>query len=646
MNNRIRKQMRKRAALLIAALLLAAFSGFFLLPQKAHAETKTADITELSSDGKLAVSFEFDTREVPVTLISPDGKRYSEGTEGLKVYRGDLWALYEIENAKAGIWQAEYDKGSNSQIVYHIMDSEGGIAIQSFAVSNVTGSDADVSFLVDRPGEAISYSYTVTASNSRIDGIPEDVVLSGSATSGETVSEQADLSGFSSGEDCVLTLSIEGYGNNGNLEFDTMESDSFSYTNENAPEALGDFTVRLEQTICYAEVDWSEEADGWTILLSVVADGKTDNTVYTGVLDDGESFNSFYYPDGTKELSISVSYLDGNVFSAPKTKVIDLENGEYLKTGRETVTQSGQMPITFKVNEPRELSVDISGKVQKYRLSGESQINLSLTESDNAVYAYFEGDDKIVHIIDTEMEYSGASPEIIVYDDPDGMAFDSDKITLAGRIRYASSATLDGEDLAIDENGEFKTTLTLNKGENVFVLQALSSAGTAAEKTMTVYGGTGKPLPSGNTSDDTGTLSGMLRKALKDRGLPVFLPLFAALALSIIIIVIAIIRIKKRPKKGHRGSIILIFVLLDILFALGGGTAFYLYRLYDRRAGSMEFLSMMEESFESAEKFIETKQMFGKAALICTILFAACLIFTVAVVLIAGRIKKRKNSAK
>ena len=626
----------------------------------AFAEKKTAVITTLQSSGKLAVSFQFDKAEVPITLISPDNKRYSEGSDGLSVYRGDKWALYEIENAAAGEWQAEYDLGANSSITYHILEQEGGISIMEFSVSDITGSSAKAHFKVDRPGEQINYSYTITATdNTLYEG--EDVeVARGSAESGEAVDEEVDLSGLSSSESVTLNLFIEGYSPNGTEEFDNRSTDAFSFTNSSAPEAMENYIVFLDQTARSIEVDWSKNAGGNTHRVRVVADDREDDALINDVVESDITSTFTYYPEDSEKLTVYLSYEDNGVFSQPKIKEIDLVDGEYLKTAEAKASATGEIVLSYRSEEQSVLSVFTeefespdrnsyesnadyldalrSLGAEQYAINGEGEVSVPMNTPEADLYAEFLGQDNIYYTVDALKQYNSYPPEIILYEDPDGMTFEEEEIELAGRVSYGNLLTLNDEEVELGEDGGFSTTLTLEKGENLFTLKARNALGNEAQKVLTVYRGTGDRTTERSVGDDT-SFNAVVKKELERRGLSPWLPALAALAASVLLILAALIFIRKDPKRSGAGLVFCI--ILNILTAALTGGAVYLFRTLGARTADMEFLSMMETSFDQAKEYMHTQKLVGTAAVVFLIMFAASVVLTVLTV-----IWRRKRKAR
>ena len=645
------------SALLMVLLLV---SVICMTTEKSFAEKKSKVITDHGVKGKLAVSFQFDVEEVPITLISPGGQKFSEGSKGVAVYRGEKWVLFEIEDAEKGEWKAEYDLGVNSVITYHILESEGGIAIQNFAVGKVNGSKAKVSFEVDRPVEAIRYSWVITASDESVTDEEGVRVGSGSAKSGEKVEDEIDLSDLSSSDGVVLSLYVEGTSPNGNEEFDTLLCDPFAYTNPDSPEAMKSYRVLIDHNNHYLEIDWEGLDDGSEHRIRVTADDNTDNYLMKEDLESDVTNTGLYYPADTKKLTVSLSYLYRGLYSKEKVVEIDLENGDYLLLEGENVTAGGNVILSYRSSKPAILSVFTGERqepaerkdfetreeyeealrkegAEQYRIQEEGKISLPMQQSETVFYAEFEGEENVFHFVDTRLQYSAFPPEIVLYEDPDGMTYKEGEIEITGLISHGTSLTIDGAEVELGEDGSFSKKLTLKDGENVFELTASNELGVTATKVLTVYQGTGNRSRAAAGQEPL-SINRVIKEELSQRGLSPWLPLLAALALSLILIIVFWLVLRKERSKGI--ILMLLMVMVDVIAAFLAAGSMLLSHVIAKDMGDTEILSMMERSFEETWKYMQLKDSLFNAGLVFTGVFVVGLVLTI---LLGIRLRKKNK---
>lgn len=579
----------------------------------AFAETETATLTTLETSGDLTVMFTYDSERPDITFISPSGDRYSEdsGEDVVESAHGDYWSTYKIINAEAGEWQVEYDKKSNTSLEFSIVEGEEGLWIQNFTVDEVNGNTATVSFSAEKGEEDISYSYVIYAV-ADIENSGQKELASGRADSGEEVTLEVDLSTLTSYESYKLMLSVT-Y-DNGSVEFfDSAESEVFSFTNTETPEAISDYRLYVDETNGSCYLDWTDFAD-WgydSYFISAFADGNTDEPVFSGEITDGQTDYEFNFPFETTTLEVNLYYRDNGVLSQPNTKTVDFENGESLVLTTEDITASAQASLEYSVSTERVLTVTLSEEqTGEYRLTGSNTLGITLAEGSNTLYAEFESDDNIFYCVTKEILYDAYPPEIVLYEDLDGKIFDSDSVVISGKVKNGTTLTVNSIETALGEDGSFNATIDLDSSEVKVTLEAADAAGNTAVQSLTLKKEVNAIVAA------TGRIAD-------------YIPLLIALSESVIFIIMALLFIRKKNAPVKNYSIGGLLILLDGVILVSGVLTVYSYFVTHKVVASLDFVSEAETSLSAAAKLIRNERIAGIYAIVLAVLLIAFVIITV-----------------
>lgn len=602
----------------VCLLLLLMFT-----PGTVFAETKQAELVTTSVQQDLAVMFTFETDVVDITFISPSGERKTSGDADVQYVSGELWSTYRIADAEAGTWSVEYDLGSNSEIEYCIIDDNNGIWLQYLNVDHLAADRVTIAFEADHESEDIYYNYEVYAMSTS-DSEETSMVASGSALSNQEAVVEVDLSGISSGS-YVLGLDVY-YQSDGMELFDSLQSEEFDYVNPNEPSGIENYAVKVDVDSLTCTVDWSEYASWWydAYRLLVNADGET---VYTADLESGITEESIVFPEGTKSLEIQLAYKDGDIWSGKNTKTVSLED-EWLERTTDEISGSSQLVISYKAGAEHPLYVKVNENEGNFSINGEGSLAFDLSEGTNSVYAEMESDNLVYYVIDAQVYYDAYPPEITLYEDLDGMTFYTDSVTILGKISGGSSAKIDGEQIAIGDDGGFEYQVNLSLGENTIQIEAEDVNGNTAMRVLTLYRNTAVW-----TSTDSGTVWWQQ-----------YMPMFVALAVSVVIIILALIFMRKSEKKPAKLHIVL-FILWDILVCAleaGGIWEYVRVRSFNR---SMSYLELAEKSASEALERLRLENMLRTALAAGLGLLLLSILVTVIVILFKKKKKQKLNES-
>ena len=606
----IRKIISKQILMITVALTVSCV----LLPMaKVHAETKQGEITRMQSQGDLTVMFTFDSEVVDITFISPSGAKVTASDENVEYAAGDLWCTYRIRDAAAGSWKAEYDLGSNSQITYSIIEDDYGLWIQYFKAGAVSDGRIPFSFEADFAGETILYQYEIYAVSTS-DPASVTKIDSGSAGSGKEQTSEASLRDLSS-DQYIFRLDV--YYQEGDAEvFDSKNSEPVDYTNPDEANAIENCkaTIYPDDLIC--ELDWSEFVS-WgceAYRLTVSAD---QEQIYNATLQSDEKAESGVFPQGTKALSVKLAYKSYGIWSKELIKTINLEEVQLTnKTGE--VSNSAQVEIGYDVPKKTPLHVIVNGEEGDYSVEGNGELSFDLNEGNNTLRVELPFDELLRYVIDTNVYYDATPPSIVLFDDLEGKTFYTDTVSILGKVTGAKILRILGEEITLADDGSFSYEAKLAGGENIIEIEAEDANGNKAMRALTLYRG-------GASLNDPAGLTGWMR----------YLPLFAALFVSLLIILLSLIFMRKKEraeKKGFGGKL----VIWDILVASAGAVCFGQFMARYAQSHSVHFLEMAEKSASEAVGIIKMERIFGIATLACI----AVLIISIVVTVIVMKRKK------
>lgn len=614
------------------------------------AETKQAELITLGQQRDLAVMFTFDREPVDIVFISPSGQEKKASDPDVEYAGGGLWSTYRITDAEAGTWLVQYDLKTNSAIEYSIIEDDFGLWIQYLEMDRADGETilsgggepgsgsqdkksvigeerADVRFEADCGTEALSYQYTLYAVDTADAGTSVKL-SSGTARAREEKKITVRLTSLSSGS---YALRLEAYYRAGEAEiFDTVTSGPFDYVNPNEPRSMENFALDIDTGNLACDVDWKAFAK-WThdsYRLSVHGDGEQ---IYSGELDKSVKATRVVFPEGTKELTVSLSYKDNGVWSKPLSKTVNLE-GEYLRLVTGEVTNTGQATLEYLVASQRLLEASVNGTEGSFRLQDKGELSFDLAQGANRILASLEIEPFVCLSVDAEIYYDAYPPEIRLFESLDGKAVSGGHIDIPGKITGGNRLLVNGSEAALGDNGEFCVSVELAPGENIISIEALDVNGNSALMKLTLY-----RAARGVAAD--GTRSGVLR----------YLPLFGALAVSLVIIILSAIFMRKKPKeqkeKGQnakarngKGFRLWKWILWDCVLAVAEGACICGFALSYKRVNSMAFLELAEKSASLAVRQLRLEKILAIASLGVFILLAVSVVIT-----LIG--KKKRNKA-
>lgn len=620
---RIRKEFFKPVlALFLCALLWAVFAI------RAEAETGRTRIAKMPGGQDLAVMFSFEQENVDITFISPSGRRISKGDEGLEFAEGDLWSTYRVAEAEAGDWWVEYDKGANGEIQYSVLEESYGLWIQYVRLDGVADEKLTVSFQADWENGDVYYNYELWAVNNQ-DSSLSVKLSSGSGRANQEETVTASLNSLNSGR---YTLKLEVSRREDDIEiFDSMIGEEFDFTNANLPEAMQGAALYLDMSNHTCRLDWhdvrSYDEKGYQVIVT-----SDSEEIYRGELDASATDTTVVYPADGKILRISLFSKKKGLWSEPLVWELDLQSKEALRTSTAEVTGEGQLVVEYAVSGERLLSLSVNGEAGQFLLKESGQLGIGLQQGQNQIYGEFEGEGGVIYVLDKLIYYDALPPEIVLYDNLDGKTFYKDHVDIIGVIEGSGSLTVNGEEYALGEQGEFCYRLELSPGENVAELKAVDGNGNASMQVLTLY-------------REGGFTVGAAAHTLFE-----FLPLIAALLASLLVILLAFAFMRKGEKKssaeavpaaGKKRTLAKWVCATAVLGILEAGCVWEYVRYY-LFVRSIKYLETAESSISKAAEYLRLKKLFGVGAIGGLVLF----LLSLAVVIMLAKRKKKTGGTE
>lgn len=592
----------KRIKYLLAGVLV--LLGAMACTVRTYAETR--EIINIREEQDLVVNFIFDTEIVDITLVGPDGKRYTKDSSEVKYSSGELWATYMIPHAGEGKWSVDFERGRNEKIDYSIIDSNLGLGIQYFNVDNIGPDSIDVSFRTDFADNSdSSYKFEITAKNEN-DPELSSIIAYGSSRGGEEVSTSIDTSKLISGD---YSLEMYAYIYSDKVEiFDRLSSEIFSYVNQDNENKTGDFVASVDLTNSVLSLDWSNSGKHADEYKAVIKAG--DDTIYSESLKANDSFTTIYFPEDADRLSISLYGRSNYIWSEPSVKDINLKD-EYLRIDCDEYTSEREIPISYKTSKARELTVSLNGESGVYSIDGEDTLYLDISEESNMVEASFESDDNLIFCVKRNVTLDMLPPEIELYDNVDGKTIKGKTFTVLGKITGGDSLTINDVDVPIGEGGVFSYEIPVASGQNVININAKDACGLSSLMVLTVYG-------------DGGVFSGFGTESLLK-----YLPLLIALGVSLIIIVSALLFMKKKDKDAPKTYNMVGIILWDILLLLLDAFCIFMFLIRTKFSRTIKYIELAEKSIKDASNYLLINRILLVASIVLLLLFILSVFITV-----------------
>lgn len=482
--------------ILTAILLVMILTG--MLAVSASAETMTAELTYLDRWMNLAIQVVYTDNgsglPPEISFISPAGVEYRVGVSPeneitAQYYEGAI--LYLIPNAMPGQWQICYDSAFSGHLQVTCSPYSREMDIESFTITYSDSNYADVEFFVGFD-DVVRFNYIVSAVVTDENGNVESSrqLSTGRAYSNQLNSLRVPLYDLASYDRYQLQLEVY-YDDYGIETGDTMLSDPFSYTDPDAPSALGDFFITLDRSTGTLYLDWSEvatwRADEYIVAVFVGKDKM--EPAYYEALDDSITKTSALVDPAADSITVELYWRDGNTLSDVKSVTFN-PNLVTMQILAGDTTAAAQAQLRYIVPAGMDVStlIQVNDLEPVYtHLTGEGMLPIDLTEGENVVQVTHWHTDFIC-VIDSAEIFSDRRPPILsFFENVDSITTSDYSFRLMGMTEAGAIVTVNGKAAAVNADGTFSLELgPMVAGENTFVIVSADPVGNQIRRTVII----------------------------------------------------------------------------------------------------------------------------------------------------------------
>ncbi len=478
--------MEKTGRIIRLTALMWALFAILLCAGTVFAKEESRFLTTAPGGQDLVVNFVFDKTPVDITFLSPSGVRKTASDQDVETEEGKLWRTYRIKNAEAGDWSVLYDLWGNDHIDYSIINENLELSITDCSFEGIVGDSGRITFLA-KGNEEYRYHYELDAIPAA-EGEERVRLAEGTADTGEPAEETFSMERLSSG---AYTLVLGIYTEvNGFELFDSVSLDPITYTNPNEPAPLQDCRISLDPGNLIIRTDWEEYipegAEGFKLTAFA-----GDQQIFGASYDKEETGAAFSYPEDASSIRVELCWKQEGLWSEALVKTLDpSKSGLTLITPE--VTSDSQVILEYDIAGSGMLSISVNGTESSLRVRNMGRAAADLTPGANAVYAELTDGNGSVWVVDADVYWDAAPPELHLYDDPDGKVFFADTADLIGTVGPGNSLTVNGDAAEISEDGSFVVSVSLEAGANTVFLEAADVNGNTSGRQLTLYRGEGQ----------------------------------------------------------------------------------------------------------------------------------------------------------
>lgn len=145
-------------------------------------------------------------------------------------------------------------------------------------------------------------------------------------------------------------------------------------------------------------------------------------------------------------------------------------------------------PVTVRGQAPADATVTINGRSVDVAEDGTFEQDVILDEGDNVLTV--EATDEVGNTASVErvVHLSTQGPQIALSNLPDGLEVDDPTFRLIGQVDPGAALIVDGEQVPVDNRGNFSMLVNLDQGQNLITLNATDLAGnTTTMQRMVTY---------------------------------------------------------------------------------------------------------------------------------------------------------------
>ncbi|MBR6879722.1 MAG: hypothetical protein IKN14_01400 [Clostridiales bacterium] len=590
----------------------------------------------LEEQSDITIIVRFDTERPQVKFISPDGKTYEKYEDFDQVLEADNATYYNIEDASAGDWTIDFEKGGNSEVTVDVVPWHKPIDATALTVTLENAEDKKLPYIngvlsVDYEG---NFNYILSA-----------VVVD---------------------KDGNVTNSIPI--DDGFVFSDGSEDMEFSVY----PDMLPDGTYMLSAEV-YAEDDTGTEVrdvivagQAFTITGSTSEGDIEKLTVICNVGDsvadiyfDGEEFGS-----SCDEYAVIVKQgdelLDQMLFEEDTFHdhiIFDPQGGEILVQINAQVDEIGfvswtlkfdpKMPVDVNITTPEKTAdlnaviefdahdkslpgaIKIGDKSTSVMWSGKDKVQVGLENLEVNEIEIDVTDGQVTYTMNKRITADTIPPLIDIYGASGDMRTTEEKIVFAGATEAGAVLTVNGEKVELDKDGAFGLEKELQDGMNEFKFEATDDAGNTSVRLIRIFKG---------DSEDAEKEAAKKNRKINPVAAVIITVVFAFAAAFLAIF------LKKRNIKKGRKELQVITVLRAFgitLIAFFTGLGIWQLILHYKEKGALSGSELIELLKSSTWTDIASKIQ-GSKDLIFSALISFGIALLILIIMIVARIIRKK----
>ncbi len=582
---------------------------------------------------------EWEKTQPAIKFRSPSGAIYdtNEKKEGTHLSLGDGQLYYQIDEPEPGDWYVIYDKKDNDTITIDLEVVTKPMIIKDIKVSNITGSDALVSFMVDfQDYIGVNYKISIAAGNNT-----GEVVYEGYTYTNEEVDARVDLSRFGSSDKYRVYIYAY-YMRDGGEIGEGAFSDTFSFSNSNVVAMQTPVALTLEPDSFTVKVDLDRYYN-YEYLIAYYTDNKTEPDFFMEVEDGDSRSIDYVYDVNATSLRVEISEKRYNgAYSLPKKYTIDLTKLPKITFEGEELTNKRFIAYSYSGFEPKTIITIVVNETKgEYMLSlADGSMTAALNDSYNAVSVSFTQAQDVTVLYKTEIYMDIEPPRIYMLQDYTDVKVSGKSYNVLGTVTGADSFTIGGKNVALKNDGTFAFSLDLKKGENVFLAEAKDKAGNIAVYTITVTSADLAPTPTpaagaagpGDSSNSSEKGAGATLLS--------FLPAVIAALLGIALVVVVLVQGRKEKASSLFGNLRKIIIFLGALGLIFTGYSTFNFVKTNLFVNSTKFIDLAYESIDEAGEYLHQLSFWKNMTIAGAVELGVCVVAIVVVTVIA-KVKKK-----
>ncbi len=628
------KRIKNRIQIMIMTLL---FCIMLFGSTVVHAEGEEKDVYHVDQDGSsFFISIVWESGDIQVHLVDPDENPIGLDAGNITCETDEGEMLILVENAKEGWWKLVFDSGYSDSVEIAAYSNEAPMYVGSVAVGTPDAeNNVPVSFETSQdPGRSFNYELRLGLTP---DMTETRVIATGSGNANETVSTQVSFNDVNTYPEYYMEVVVT-YDKDGMKYMYTAVSDAFAYTNPTpAPIGIEDFNLQVNTLGEEMTVDIQGYVnDVATIIVTLYEDGTAgEQQVFDREKVKDKAVVTYNPEAQVIDCAVSTMNNAGRI-SDPIIKTVYLAPQPDVFTM--SVPDSGTLSENIlhleyqnAKNQTVTVRKTLTGYPEDIVLNGSGDRRITLDEMPAEIEVKYTTADNVTYIYDRILSLDDVAPELKIYESLNNMVTDKDSVVMTGKTEPDAILTVNDEAVELNADGSFMKELSLDSGDNKFVVRATDEAGNESAYAINIICSKDGTRP---TADEDEILEeeGEMKQTFVDtiaKWLWLILISFAAL-LILCEFLFAILGRTKRPKTKTTMRAAIILLIFSTLGLTADLTYYILRRHFEKSA---DYLDLAVNHIKKAYKYLQVT----KLCRILLITFAALTLISVIVILITKR---------